>query len=835
MARRRYTPVPLRSCLTALILVLPRGPVLAAEPRAKEFSANDAAFFETEVRPLLKAHCLKCHGGEARIKGGLRLTSRADVLKGGDSGPVVSLDEPEASRLLKAVNYAGDLRMPPMGKLTPPQIAVLTKWVTLGLPYIEPPSGAARHGPPKVDEKARGFWSFRPVARQAVPQIKDTAWAKTPIDAFILDRLEAAGLRPAPPAPKTSLLRRVYYDLIGLPPTPAEVDAFLADDSADAYAKVVDRLLASPHYGERWARHWLDLVRYAETNGYEVDAPKPNAWRYRDFVIQSFNEDMPYDRFVREQLAGDELEPVTTDGLIATGYYRLAPVDGGAPDRLQAKYDGLDDIVATTGQVFLGLTVNCARCHDHKIDPFPQADYYRLLAFFHNVSTGPRGSQRPIAAAVGADVQQSELAQYRQRLADLQAAIRAFEDALRPHLVGGEVDDFKNPDYRVDIARKHVPEHVAQQDFEYYSDRVRQLAQLQRARPRALAQALCVSENGRKPLDTFVLVRGNPRSPGDPVDPGFPSVLTTQAPVLSSPGPDASSCGRRKVLADWIASPDNPLTARVLTNRVWQHHFGRGIVRSASDFGFRGTPPTHPELLDWLADELVVGGWRLKALHRTIVLSSAYQMSSDPDPKALARDPENDLLWRFDPRRLGAEEVRDSILAVCGNINLTKMGGPSIYPRISAEVFAGQSRPGSGWGHSPAEEQARRSVYVHVKRSLILPVHAAFDAADPDSSCPVRFTTTQPTQALAMLNGAFLHDQAAIFADAVLAQAGTDPAAQVRLTLRRATQRHPSAGEVERGVAFLARLRNVHRLPPAEALGRFCLLALNLNEFVYVD
>jgi mono/diheme cytochrome c family protein len=848
MARWQYDRAALPPWLVALALVWPRGPLPAAEPAARP-SAAGVAFYAKEVEPLLKAHCLNCHGGGDKVKGGLKLTSRADVLQGGDAGPVVALDRPETSLLLRAVHYASDdLKMPPKGKLTPPQIEVLAKWVRMGVPFVEP-KVAAHHGPPPVDEAARGFWSFRPVARPAVPESPNSKFQiRNPIDAFVLAKLQAAWLQPAPPASRTSLLRRVYYDLIGLPPAPADVDAFLADTAPDAYEKVVERLLASPHYGERWARHWLDLVRYAETGGYEVDAPKPNAWRYRDYVIQSFNADKPYDRFVREQLAGDELDPVTTDGLIATGYYQLAPFDGGAPDKLQAQYDGLDDIVATTGQVFLGLTVNCARCHDHKIDPFPQADYYRLLAFFHNVRVGGRGSQRPIAAEVGPDVQQAEVAQYQQRLADLRKSIQAFEDALRPHLVGGEADDFKTPDYRVDIARKHVPEHVAQQDFEYYSDRVRQLAQMQRTRPRALAQALCVSENGRTPPDTFILLRGNPRSKGDRVGPGFPSALTTRPPVFPPPGPDASSCGRRKVLADGIASPDNPLTARVLVNRVWQHHFGRGIVRSSSDFGFHGTPPTHPELLDWLASEFVAPasggreapgsptpGWTLKRLHRLIVLSSTYQMSSAPDPSALTRDPENDLFSRFDLRRLGAEEVRDSILAVCGNINLSKLGGPSVFPRISAEVFAGQSRPGSGWGQSSAADQARRSVYVHVKRSLTLPLHAAFDAADPDATCPARFTTTVPTQALAMLNGEFLHEQARVFADDVRRRAGDDPAAQVRLTLRRVVQRDPTAREVERGVAFLARLRGAHKLPPGEALARYCLLALNLNEFVYVD
>jgi hypothetical protein len=487
------------------------------------------------------------------------------------------------------------------------------------------------------------------------------------------------------------------------------------------------------------------------------------------------------------------------------------------------------------------LTVGCARCHDHKVDPFPQADYYRLLAFFHNI--GPRGSQRPIALEVDRDVQKAAVAQYQQQVAELKQAIKAFEDALSPHLSGGEVDDFKVPEYRVDIARKHVPEHVAEQDFGYYRDRLRLLAQLERKQPTALAQALCVSERGGTPPETYVLVRGNPRSRGDRVEPGFPSVLTTSAPAFWPPNPDSVTSGRRKILADWIASRDNPLTARVMANRVWQHHFGRGIVRSSNDFGYRGTPPTHPELLDWLAAELVAHDWKLKAMHRLIVRSSTYQMCSslskaDPglalrNPQAV--DPENDLYWRFDLRRLSAEEVRDSILAVCGNLNRSKMGGPSIYPRISAEVLAGQSRPGSGWRPSPPLDQVRRSVYVHVKRSLLLPVLAAFDAADTDATCPVRFTTTQPTQALGLLNADFTNEQAELFAVDLRRKAGDDPVAQVRLALWRATQREPTAGEVRRGVEFLTQMQNKHRFAPDEALRSFCLLALNLNEFIYLN
>jgi mono/diheme cytochrome c family protein len=726
--------------VTTSVLVLLGGAGFAA--------ADEARFFETRVRPILQAHCVRCHGG-ARPRSGLDLTSRKGFLQGGTRGPLVSRDRPDESLLLRAVRHR-DLEMPPKGKLPAEQIDLLAQWVKKGAPWPTT-TVASRRGPPPVDAQARAFWSFRPVVRPKVPAVRDATWVRTPLDAFVLARLEAAGLRPAPPADRTALLRRLTYDLTGLPPAPEEVAAFLQDDSPDAYEKVVERLLASAAHGERWGRHWLDLVRYAETDGYEFDRVKPHVWRYRDYVIRSFNDDKPYDRFVTEQLAGDEAETVTADGIIATGYYRVGPWDSGAPDRLRAAYDDLDDVVATTCQVFLGLTANCARCHDHKIDPFPHRDYYRLLAFFHGVRRySPRTSLR-----------------------------------------------------RLDGAHQ--------------------------------GQALCVTEAGPTPPETFVLLRGDPRSKGDRVEPGFPSVLSTTSPVLPTPGRDAKSSGRRRVLAAWTASADNPLAARVMVNRLWQYHFGRGIVRSSSDFGYGGSPPTHPELLDWLATEFVRQGWSLKKLHRLMVTSSAYRMSSRPGPAALARDPENDLWSRFDLRRLSAEEVRDSVLAVCGNLNRARMGGPSIFPRIQREVLGGQSRPGIGWRPSSPDDQARRSVYIHIKRSLLVPLLAAFDAADTDSSCPVRFTTTQPTQALALLNGEFLNEQAGVFAADAQQQAGDGPAAQVRLALRRVTQREPSAREIDRGVQLMARLRSKHALAAPEALRRFCLLALNLNEFVYLD
>jgi hypothetical protein len=804
-------------------------------------SAEAAAFFDKEVKPILTAHCFACHGGE-KTRGGLKLLSREDLLKGGDNGPVVDLQKPGVSRLVQAINHGEDLKMPPKGKLPQAQIDVLTQWVKMGVPWGAPTT-TVRHGPPPVDDRARAFWAFKPVVRPAVPIVKNADWVRTPIDAFILAKLEEKGLQPAPPAERGMLIRRLTYDLTGLPPTEAEVDAFVRDTSAEAYERLVDRLLVSPHYGERWARHWLDLVRYAESNSFERDNSKPFVWRYRDYVIRAFNDDKPYDRFIKEQIAGDELPGPTADGLIATGYYRLGPWDDEPVDALAALYDGLDDIVSTTGQVFLGLTVGCARCHDHKIDPMPQKDYYRFLAFFNGIrhygvrsnESVAEASLRPISTPDEQAGQQSRLTEHTKKEEAARAEMARIENEVKDRLTPIEKEEFQYQDRRVGILRANVPKLLSQETLDRYVALRKDLADLVKRRPIGLAQALCVTEIGHTPRETFVLQRGNPRVHGDKVAPGFPSVLTTQEPKLNTPAKDAKTSGQRTVLAEWLASADNPLTARVIVNRVWQHHFGRGIVRSTSNFGYQGTPPTHPELLDWLASEFAASGWRFKTLHKMILMSSAYRMSSKGDATALAKDPENDLFWRFNMRRLSAEEVRDSILAASGNLNTWKMNGPSIYPVIPAEVLAGQSMPGAGWGKSSPEDVNRRSVYVHIKRSLGVPILVAFDAADPDATCPVRFTTTQPTQALGLLNSAFLNDQAKVFAESARSEAGPDTAAQVRLVLRRATQRSPAAAEVERGVRFMQAVRELHKQSADEALRSFCLLALNLNEFVYLD
>ena len=815
-------------------------PKAAGPAKQARAAADPAPFFETKVRPLLQTKCAVCHAGE-NASGKLDLTSRDAILKGGHSGPAVDLSKPAESLLLKVLHHTGAVKMPPQGKLPQPEIEALTRWVEMGMPWPAAASGGknepvAHHGPPAPDSpEARKFWAFQPVKRPAAPVVKNKAWARNPIDNFILARLEKSGLAPAAPVDKPALLRRVYYDLIGVPPTPDEVRAFVADKSPQAYEKVVDRLLASPHYGERWARHWLDLVRYGETNGFERDGAKPFVWRYRDYVIRSFNADKPYDVFLKEQLAGDELDTVTNETLIATGYYRLWQWDDEPADRVLAHYDELDDVVATTSQVTLGMTVNCARCHDHKIDPISQKDYFRMLAFFEGVTRyDPRRSLRSIAPPGDQKKFDAEEAAYKKRLADLDARLEETEKLAKADFEPVDFEEFKDEAKRPSLLKKRVPKLITEAQFAEYERLLKERDDLRKSPPRNLAMALTVKETGPQPPPTNVHLRGNPHVKGDPVQPGFLTVLNAPDPKIRPAKPDAKSSGRRRALAEWITNPANPLTSRVMANRLWQFHFGRGIVRSSNNFGSLGTPPTHPELLDWLASEFVKQGWRLKPMHKLMVLSSAYRMSPKPSPKALAKDPENDLLSHFDMRRLEAEEIRDSILAVNGSLN-PKMFGPSIYPTIPAEVLAGQSVPGLGWGKSSPEEQARRSVYIHIKRSLTVPILASFDAADTDFSCPVRFSTTQPTQALSMLNSTFLHEQAQILADRLEKQAGPDTAAQVKLGLWHTLQRAPTAAEIARGLKLIQSLQAEPNVTKRDALRYYCVVLLNLNEFIYLD
>ena len=805
---------------------------------------EQAQYFNDEVVPILKRNCLKCHAG-AEPKAELNLTSRAGILKGGESGPAVDLEAHDESYLLAAVKYDG-WEMPPTGQISEKDIHVLERWIKDGLPWpkdLHEIEFEVKEGSPEVNEETKKFWSFQPIAQPNVPAHSGSEFVTNEIDAFILNKLSEAKLTPSPRANPRELIRRAYYDLTGLPPSPEAVEKFAQDPSPEAWKAVIDELLESPHYGEHWGRHWLDLVRYAETNSYERDGAKPFVWRYRDYVIQAFNDDKPYDQFVREQLAGDEIDNPTPDSIVATGYYRLGRWDDEPSDPLLAFYDDLDDVVTTTGQTFLGLTINCARCHDHKIDPVPQKDYYRLVAFFQNVRRYGIRSGDSVQQASVMTIDRPELKELHERdirnwenqIRDAERQMKEIEDKVVDDFSDVEKQEFEFAMNKVPLIAKREGKLLNPGEVNRYRRQFDRQQNLQKNRPHGLAQALCVKEDISNLKPTHILTRGNPHARGEVVTPGFPSVLSPPEPVIAEIPEGAASSGRRKVLADWVTSRDNPLTARVMANRIWQYHFGRGIVRTSSDFGFQGSPPTHPELLNWLAFRFMDEGWSMKSMHRLIMTSSTYQMSSRPRDEAFAKDPTNELFWRYNMRRLAAEEIRDSILWANGSLNTNKMFGPSIYTDIPDEVKAGQSRPGSGWGVSSPEDKVRRSVYIHVKRSLLDPLLESFDMADTDITCPVRFVTTQPTQALGMLNSDFIQHQAKILADYIVQNAGSKVEDQIALALTRVTQRQPSEQEISQGVELINTLQNENGMSEDEARQFYCLVALNLNEFIYLD
>lgn len=832
-----------RTLLLGLALLIGVGAMtLAQEPGEPKFTAEQLSFFEKEVQPLLKEHCLRCHGEGDKIRGGLAMTSRADILKGGDLGPAVDLKNPKASTMLKALHYDGDLHMPPKGKLPEKDIATFVKWVEAGVPYRGGKTVVVKEPKTKggvVTPESKNFWAYRPIQRPPVPPVKNAAWVKNPVDAFILAKLEEKGIAPSAPADPISLIRRAYYDLTGLPPTPEQVAAFVADPSPAAYERMIDNLLDSPHYGEKWGRHWLDLVRYAETNGYERDSAKPFAWRYRDYVIRSLNADKPYDQFVREQIAGDEIRPWNPDAITATGFYRLGIWDDEPVDRKQALFDDYDDIVATTSQVFLGMTMNCARCHDHKIDPIPQADYYRLLAFFVDITRysgdrNPRSSNNLTDITPNREVYEAELKVREARIATLTREMEKIEDTVIKRMPAEEQRASEGPD-RGKVIREKLKAFIKPDEEQEYNRRKAEVSEL-RKRPMPTGQQLALSVNNClvRPPETFVLVRGSAHAPAARVEPGFPAVLGFPDPKLPQPGPEAKSSGRRTVLARWLTSKDNPLTARVMVNRIWQHHLGRGIVSTTNDFGLFGTLPTHPELLDWLASEFREGGWKLKRMHRMLMLSNTYLQASTARAEALQADPENNLWWRYPMRRLTAEEMRDSILTVSGKLN-PQMYGPSVFPPIPKEVKAGQSVPGQGWGGSTPEEASRRSIYAHVKRSLQIPLLAQHDQADTDTSCPVRYTTTVPTQSLGLLNGEFANEQAGFLAERIKKDSPDSVEGQIRRAIALTTGRQAQDAEVKADLALIENLKAKHGLSPEAALKQYCLLALNTNEFAYLD
>jgi cytochrome c553 len=990
-------------CLAALVVVSwgSRPPLAgAADPPV------DPEFFEKKVRPLLIANCTGCHGPEKQ-KGGLRLDSRAALLRGGDTGPAVKPGDPAGSLLVRLVRYDGDIKMPPKGKLADDEIATLTAWVKGGAPWPDdlesgghqPPGGEAFD----LHARAKAHWSFQPVRRPAVPEITDHKSRITnPIDAFLLAKLRAAGLTFAPPADKRVLVRRVYFDLIGLPPTPEEIDAFLKDDSPDAYEKLVEKLLASPHYGERWARHWLDLVRYAETYGHEFDFEIPDAWRYRDYVVRAFNADLPYNRFLTEHIAGDLLpdprrdpQDGTNESVIATGFWFFHEALHSPVDVRKDQADRVDNQIDVFGKAALGLTLACARCHDHKFDPVGTKDYYALFGVLASSRYQRAFLDDPAPTAKLLDelkAARAELAAHlasgdrqvageandrrpdgrRSPVADWQSKAVPFEQfgagwrarwdatglAFRPEageafphsgresgrlqgalrsptftigkpylavraagrgakarlvlnglqliqdpIYGGLVrpvdhgDELRWLTFDLRMWTGHAaylellddgPGYVAvtgawfavapppaepgeritpppsadlppalrdDPEANRLAARVRELEAKISAPRRAPAMADGTGLNER------IFVRGNPKSPGAEAPRGFLDVFGSK--------PFAGPGSGRLELAKAVTDPANPLVARVLVNRLWQHHFGAGIVRTPDDFGKQGEPPTHPELLDWLAAEFVeptwrAGGnsggltspgspWSVKHMHRLMVLSTAYRQSSNAErgirnaesktgpfglfvPQSEFRvphsiDPLNKLLHRQNVRRLEAEAVRDAILLVSGRLDRT-MGGPGVPPHLT-EHQVGRGRPQAS---GPLDGGGRRSLYLQVRRNFLNPMFVAFDYPTPFTTIGRRGASNVPAQALAMLNNPFVLQQAEQWANRVLGEPDHTPDQRVRAMYEAAFGRPPSDDELAAATGFVAELAKEYGAPDhPKAWADLAHVLLNAKEFIFVE
>jgi hypothetical protein len=758
--------------------------------RCEAADSDKEIFFEAKIRPVLAAHCFRCHGA-ANARSRLRLDSRAALLRGGKRGAAVVPGDINRSLMLRAVNHVGDLHMPPDKRLPTAVVDDLRTWVNQGA--VWPEGGRAAAASPA------GHWAFQPVRRPRPPP-DPNGWAEHPVDRFTAAAWRAQGIRPVEPAEKRTLLRRIYFDLIGLPPTPDEVASFLADAAPDAYERVVERLLASPLYGERWGRHWMDVVHYADTAGDNADYPVPEAQLYRDYIIDAFNTDKPYDQFVREQIAGDLLaaqgpRAKYAERIIATTYLGLSRRYLTAP--YEQWHLTLEDTIDTTGRAFLGMTLRCARCHDHKFDPFTQEDYYGLYGIFASTQFPYGGSEEfsskgfpreHFVALLPPGEAGPRLAAHQEKLRQLRVAIER---------------------------QKHKAPQLS-----------KELRLLERNNlPPELPGAYAVAE-GR--LVNVALQRGgDPERPGPVVPRGLPHFLAGP-PDLPIP---AGASGRLQ-LAEWLTSPKNPLTARVLVNRIWQHHFGKGLVTTPSNFGLRGDPPTHPELLDWLTERFLASGWSIKTLHRLIVSSKTYQLASTDDPVSAARDPGNRWYWRFDRRRLDAEALRDALLQIGGHLDLSR---PELHP----------FPPMSAWKwtqHTPFKDvyaTNHRSVYLMTQRLQRHPYLALFDGPDTNTTTDTRSNSTVPLQALFFMNNPFVEEQARGLAQRILAESRA-------LRLEHAFQltwcRLPTAEEREAFESYQQRFRTELAstgvptdVQDLETLTSIARVLLSANEFVYMD
>jgi hypothetical protein len=813
----------------------------------------------------------------------LDLRTRESALKGGERGPAMVPGNAAESRLYRLIAGKEKPSMPMDGtKLTDEQIRAIQDWIEQGAPWGESGGGQSTPAAAAVEEmpippEARHYWAFQKPANRAVPTARNARMNGHPIDAFLMKTMEERGLEPAPEADPGTLVRRAYLDLTGLPPSPAETARFLNDRAADRWERLIDRLLASPHYGERWGRHWLDVARYADSNGFEHDFDRPNAWRYRDYVIRAFNEDKPYDVFLKEQLAGDELEHVTRDSLIATGFLRChAKVGFREKDNPQYRFDYLDDMIATIGRGILGLTVQCARCHNHKFDPISQNDYYRLeSSLFGYVEV-----DHSLATAEETAAYQERVAELEGRIQPLREEIHRLEQPYRDILLPAKYKEFpenvqaalRTPEGQrtpgqallaaqiirtVEVSTSEIqrimkPDHLAK----VHSLRA-EVERIEKQKPAPIPTAMGITDGdyrlapdgpgdepepgkgvkqeaiagtflhqgpGRyQPPPAYFLFHGDFQSRGPVAQPGFIRIITYGDPPAELPPPNGHTSGRRRALAEWLTSPDNPLTARVIVNRVWHHHFGRGIVATLDNFGKMGEKPTHPELLDWLALHFMDHGWSIKHLHRLIMTSSAYKMASQfENPGNLAKDPANDALWRFRMQRLDAEIVRDEMLAVSGALN-REMYGPSVFPKLQEAVLHTMNK-GIWEPEEDGPKVWRRSIYVYRKRGLPFPMFEVFDLPDQNITCSRRNVSTVPTQALTLLNDDFVLRQAQLFANRMAESAPGDSRAQIRMAYGIALSRPPTSEEMRLALGFLSKQKLVD----------LSHVLFNLNEFVYV-
>ncbi len=921
--------------------------VLLSGVRLAAGQTTGEEYFETKIRPLLVAKCQGCHSATPRMAG-LDLSSAEGFQKGADSGGLVGGSDPAESRLMRAIGYEGRIKMPPTGRLKAEEIAAIGHWVQIGAPWPAEKAkvaGANATRPVSDLTEQRKFWSFQPVRNTAPPAVKNQAWARNPIDAFILAKLEGKNLQPAPPADKVTLLRRATFDLTGLPPTEAEIRSFLEDNSPDAFARVVDRLLNSPRYGERWGRHWMDVARYADSTGADEDHRYPYAWRYRDYVIESFNRDTSYDRFVREQVAGDLLPAekageVNVRGIVATGFLALGPKLIAEQDKVKMFYDLVDEEIDTLSRGFLGLTVACARCHDHKFDPISTKDYYSLASIFASskqlANVEAHVSELYFAPLVPKDVadryeaHQTKIKDVQKQIGELLAEEGAhYRDALAPRmaeymLAAGRVyrdgetaekaaaekhldkaivekwaaylkpvaerrahlepwynaaagareqiaaDYQKNfiatATFRRDAMAKWRQEATAAQvagkqlpvapkfqagDDRFFTevtagkaapfalperDRDNFLSQAGRGRLASLQSALKQLEDSGPPepplacalsegeiTEQHVFVRGNPENHGELVPKRFPLVL------VSGRQPAITRGSGRKELADWLASGENPLTARVMANRIWQWHFGEGIVRTPSNFGKAGERPTHPELLDHLASAFVEGGWSIKSMHRMLMLSNTYQISSLASPDALERDADDALLSRFPGRRMEVEEIRDSLLALDGSLDFT-MGGALLSGRGTDKEFSDERM-----SLNP-DQSKRRTVYLPLRRSNLASVLTLFDFGDATTPGEGRSQTNVAPQALYMMNSGFVARQAQSLASQLLGDGVLDDAGRIGGAYFRVMGRPAQEAEIKRALEYIRLFPGKQddqggRLP---AWTSFCRALIASNEFLYI-